>query len=822
MKLLGIAAVFLLLTIAGASAFLLDPGAAASGCSSGNYTACYDELQNSQWANGNVTRNVSGRLVVPWYSTSSSCLPSDLQSGGNCNIGTVNNSQYCMVSDEHSVVVRNVALGTNQTRMDLAYNSIIAMKGSYGQLPGWRCLVNQTTSTINCTDSRVNSNGDSASDASARYVYALFVAANNSNFNSTARQNYYNLAVNLTADMYQYETVRTCYNSTQGYGQVCVFAGGGANVVSSGMTASDFMYTGYFGDIIVAYQAAYKATGNTTYLAAARNISLQYLDAANWTGAAFTATPGKSFKYTITATKPVAVCTNTCGPDQWDSIDAPRAFSLGVAQYYAMNASLGTLPGLQTYLNQWYARHLGIIGNAPIQYYPNGTASSTNKTDYYSVGLMAYLAAGASQANFEAQLDNAMSHYSSSPKTWDWVACYGVYGQQSPTWALGVGVGRDNGLFQFSVAPLTANVSVTIYSTNTSAILNTTNVTARLTYSTGSSTVTTQNGTAFYQNLLADSYTLTLNASGYETAQYTFTMTAGVNVNVTAYLTPTSTNETGNASVLLNILDFDTGQSLEGALVLMAKDVNGTLTTVQSKNSDVTGRVYLTYIPSTRYTFTISKGNYTSKTFSLDPIIFTSYDVRLARVYASSQNVDYSGVNVYLTPQNYKANAVNNMYASITSPGGSLTSYNISIDYPGGSYFGSGVDATGQIFTSALSVGAASPSDTVNVTYCYDTTNGPARCFVYKYSLIVNSTSTNWLKNKDATYGLGLLDRAIIAVIAVIIIVGVSTALAGPLVSIVLGLLMLGFFVVIGFLPIWTILLSVLLGVIMISRRSGE
>jgi hypothetical protein len=825
-------AVFLvavLLCVGGASAFLLDPGATASGCGSGkNYSDCYDELQNSQWANGNVTRVVNGVLVVPWYSTSSACGVSNLHSGSNCNIGTVNENQYCMVSDEHSVVVRNVALGNNQTRMDLAYNSIFQMKGSYGQLPGWRCLVNQTSNTINCTDSRVNSNGDSASDATARYIHALFIAANNTAFNATARQNYHNLAVNLTRDFYTYETVKSCYNSTQGNGQVCVWSAGGANVASCGLTCNDFMFTGYFGDNIIAFLTAYKATGNTTYLAAARNITIQYLDAANYTGASFTAPPGKSFKYSITATKPVAVCTNTCSPDQWDNIDAPRAYTLGLAQYYAVNASITTLPNMTAYLSQWYTRHHSIIGNGPVQFFPNGTASSSNKTDYYSVGLMALLASGTSQNNFKAQLDDAMGHYSSSPKTWDWTACYGVYAQQSPTLALGIGVGRDNGLFGFSSSPPppppetpTGNITVSIYNAQTNALINDTNVTVRLTFSTGSSTIVTQNGTATFLNRTNQTYTLTLNATGYDTAQYTFSTTPGVNTNFTAYLSE-QLNVTGELSVIINIVDFNTGESIEGALVLMATDINDTLTTVQSRTSDVTGRVFLTHTANTRYTFTISKENYATRIFTLDPIIFTSYDVKINRIYASNQDADYSGVNIRIHPTIFKNQEDNTLYLSVTSPAGILEFYNFTVSYPGASFNRFGSTPQGETFVETFNITGATIASKVNISYCYDTTIGPQRCFNNQYSIIVNATGNTWAANKDSTYGLGLLERAVVAVVAVIIIVGLSMALSGPLVSTVLGLLLFGFFVSIGFLPLWTVLLSMLLGMFILTRRSGE
>ena len=429
-----------------ATPLLNESSLTLNGCTSSlNNSDCYEELLTSQYANGNVTKYIGNNLTVPWYSSSTSCLSSDLQSGGNCNIGTVNMTQYCMVTDELSVVALSVSMGRNQSRYTQVWNTIRNINSSaYGQLTGWKILVNHTSGTMKATDSRTNSNADTASDADARFIQSLFIASNNTYFTNTTEQAlYWQLAMNMTRDLLQYDVTQTCYNSSIGTGPICYWPAAGSVVKSGGMNSGDYIYSGYFADIATAFLMACQY--NTTYCAVAGNVTLSYLQAAAYNGS-FRVPPGKSFKwqnYTGGNTTPYAVCTNTCSPDQWDSVDAPRAFSEGEYLYYAQLEGQ-VPPNLTQYINLWTQKYLRTSNTTvPIQYYSNGTNSAATLSSFQAQGLQSLALLSNESIYYIATLNSSLGHYSSSPKTWDYTACFGVYNEGFPMRSYGIGIGRS-------------------------------------------------------------------------------------------------------------------------------------------------------------------------------------------------------------------------------------------------------------------------------------------------------------------------------------------------------------------------------------------
>jgi len=433
-----------------AAAPLLDPSY-PSGVDGLNWTMLHRNMSNAQYMSGNVTRIVNGSLVVPWYLTSTGCLVSDLQSGSNCNIGTVNRTQYCEVSDEHSVKVLDLSMEVDGTKWTQAINSLSKMLVNKGTLPGWRCLVNESTNLINCGDSRTNSNNDTASDATARYIQALFIAANNTAFSATTRGNASILGINMTIDSLSREVVNTCYNSTLGYGNICYWMAGGSNAKTSGLGGGSFTYSGYFGDYIEAMMLAYKKTSNNTYLLVARNVTLQYLQSAYPPGYSlavngFRVSPGKNFHYSNLTGTPVAVCDDTCGPDQWDSVDAARGFTFCEAVYNSIVANI-SLPALAyQYCGNWSVAKMSIYNSLPIQYYANGTNSASNQSGYWAQGLQAWgLLSTQNASKVNATLTSCASHYNEAIGKWDYTSCTGVYTQQACMKAIGTAIGlTDN------------------------------------------------------------------------------------------------------------------------------------------------------------------------------------------------------------------------------------------------------------------------------------------------------------------------------------------------------------------------------------------
>ena len=145
----------------------------------------YDELVNGMYSNGKVTTTIGDKLWVPWFKTSSGCQQSDLQSGNNCNSGQgIDFTHNCMVTDEFSQVGVLASMGKDQNRMNQFYNTVIATKSTFGNIPAWRIYRNGDT--IEPCKSGINGNCDTASDATARIIIALYTGANNPYFTESS------------------------------------------------------------------------------------------------------------------------------------------------------------------------------------------------------------------------------------------------------------------------------------------------------------------------------------------------------------------------------------------------------------------------------------------------------------------------------------------------------------------------------------------------------------------------------------------------------------------------------------------------------------
>ncbi|HLG23834.1 MAG TPA: hypothetical protein VI564_02785 [Candidatus Nanoarchaeia archaeon] len=409
----------------------------------------YDELVNGMYSNGKVTTTIGDKLWVPWFKTSSGCQQSDLQSGNNCNSGQgIDFTHNCMVTDEFSQVGVLASMGKDQNRMNQFYNTVIATKSTFGNIPAWRIYRNGDT--IEPCKSGINGNCDTASDATARIIIALYTGANNPYFTDSAKkQEYKNLANQLSADMLANEVEQKCYPSTTGYGNICYWMAGGSQVKKGGFSSNDYAYTGYFAEGIQAMLMACSQTGNQKYCDVARHFTLNFLQAAKWNSnsGSFTAPPGLAFRWSMDSNGvPQAVCTRNCNPVEWDFADAPRAFGMCQANYYAKQMNIG-LPGLDKYCALWGDRYAKNTNSIVIQYKPDGSAAASAQSGYYYQGLQALFQPGYNQNLFKQTLDNALSHYTTSTRTWDNAPCFGVYTQTFAMRALGMGLGRDLGVF---------------------------------------------------------------------------------------------------------------------------------------------------------------------------------------------------------------------------------------------------------------------------------------------------------------------------------------------------------------------------------------
>lgn len=464
-------AVLVLVVLAGFSAHVALLSESAIGPEAGLNNSDLYESSTDAWFQPqyNVTQLITSGscsasapcLWVPWYGSSSSCIATgenesgNLKTGSSCDSGEpINATNNCMVSDEFSQVGLDLSMGRNQTRFWYFHNTVNVINSSRAKIPAWR--VYRGGNTIYACRTNINGNCDTAGDATARIIIAHWNAANNSFFsNQTQKNNYAGLALNLTIAMVQSEITLSCKNSTIGSGPICYWLRAGNQ---SSLTSTDGGYTGYYADVEIALLQTCSQTGNLTYCAIAGNISLNEKQAAKWNGSAFSAPPGRSYKWDnfSTASVPYANCTNTCGnsaidgDETWDASDAIREFFEGTANYYdRFVLQVNVLANSTAYMGQWVSQKMiQNLNSVPIQYYPNGNDSGSNQSGYVAQAMQA---AGIISQNNATQVNttvwNAMDHYSHSTHKWDSAACPGVYNTAFPIRMLGVGMGRDAASF---------------------------------------------------------------------------------------------------------------------------------------------------------------------------------------------------------------------------------------------------------------------------------------------------------------------------------------------------------------------------------------
>jgi len=277
----------------------------------------------------------------------------------------------------------------------------------------------------------------------------------------------------------------------------------------------------------------------------------------------------------------------------------------------------------------------------------------------------------------------------------------------------------------------------------------------------------------------------------------------------------------GNTSqTTFTVKDLYTKSILPGVAGQMYKVSGGSSTLVGSKISDVTGRVIFDYETDIHYTFILSKFGYTDYTFDLNPITSASYDIFMTKTTVLNQTQPFDRVVLSWTPRIYYANQTNNFIFTITSPFDDLNSYSYTLTYPSSTKSNSGSNPSGEVLTSSFNITGATQFDRVKLDVTYDTETSGTKTFTYYYDIVVTPGNYTMLQLKDKTYGLGIFERLLISVIFVLLVVGLASLRGQVLPGMFLGMALYGYFVYIGFIPLWSILLPILISIIIISGRS--
>lgn len=319
----------------------------------------------------------------------------------------------------------------------------------------------------------------------------------------------------------------------------------------------------------------------------------------------------------------------------------------------------------------------------------------------------------------------------------------------------------------------------------------------------------------YVDNLADGNYTVKFLGGNYTLKSYTITVGARSTQNLNAYLSESS-------PVVFTFLDFDSSAVLPGTTFVQQRLINSTWTVVDTKTSDITGRAQVYYVTGVKYQFVASLSNYQTQSFILDPVLFSTYNVRLQKTTSLSPSNTPSGlgVNINYGSNLFYTNQTTSFVWVISSPVGSLVNYTLNVSYPGGEQTFFGNQAIGEQFSHTVNISGASLTDKVYIKYCYDTTTGSNQCFNYQYGIIGSYSSYSIMGNRNQTYGLGTFERILIVTIFVLIVAGLTFFLIGMLPGMLVGLFLYGYFYYVGFIPLWSILPTLLVGVVLIFGRS--
>jgi hypothetical protein len=151
--------------------------------------------------------------------------------------------------------------------------------------------------------------------------------------------------------------------------------------------------------------------------------------------------------------------------------------------------------------------------------------------------------------------------------------------------------------------------------------------------------------------------------------------------------------------------------------------------------------------------------------------------------------------------------------------------YGYNLTYPSNSKKNSSNNPLGSILTSRFNILSSSPFDRVKLSYYYTSTIGGYRNFTYYFPIhyVNNSITNNTIAGKkdNPTYGMGLLERIIIVTLIVLIFLGISALMGQPLAGLLIGGFVFSYFVYIQFIPIWAVLPTFVIGLILLSNRSS-
>lgn len=327
----------------------------------------------------------------------------------------------------------------------------------------------------------------------------------------------------------------------------------------------------------------------------------------------------------------------------------------------------------------------------------------------------------------------------------------------------------------------------------------------------------TTNGTLYLNLLDPATYNVSFVSTNYNRGTYILTVAPGSSQTLNAYLSKS------NNTVTFEIQDASTGSLVDSAVVTIKRKIDDEWVVIETKITDITGKTRFSYVDDIKYQFQISKTDYITKEFSLDPILFDEYIIKINKDYNAEEDIDYSGIQIIHDPKSFDADTEYNLTFLFADPSGRFEYYGFNATYKTNTWTKSGTNAYGESLIQNLTFTDVSFGDKIYIDYYYKiSTSDVVKTYSVSYFINTYGTGENtWQENKDKTHGLGVLERVLISVCIILFVVGASTMFGGEAIGSVVGLFMFGFLIAIGFLELWLgIISAIILFIILVWRSS--
>jgi len=324
-------------------------------------------------------------------------------------------------------------------------------------------------------------------------------------------------------------------------------------------------------------------------------------------------------------------------------------------------------------------------------------------------------------------------------------------------------------------------------------------------------------GHKYLSGFTATNYTISFISGNYSTR------TVNVNFNddhkdLTVYLIAT-----GSDNTIFTFQDKDDGSRIEGVTLSVQKLINTTWTLVESLTSDITGRTSFDYSTDVAYRFIATKENYLDKNWTLDPILFSSYIIKLGKNYNLEDNSDFNGVTVYFEPKTFKEDTNTSINFTFSNPFRTFVNYGFNATWDGTNFVSSsGSNNIGSNLNATLEIVGSELNDLVTIRFYYELDNGETYEFVRTYIIQDSNTNGNIRDSLGNGYGLGLLERILLVVMIALLVAGAGAYFGGALAGGVLSMVVFGLFSYTGFISWWLTLPSLIIMFLVATWRSSS